>query len=174
MKRLKPWGCGNRGRYGDAMRTDPIDNGGLFIGRRPGTRPIKYRSLPEYRSPLRQRADRLLAALIVGVMVFVCLLFWGPLPIAWMWVGSHVQDWSGSPTLGIVSSFLGLLANLLVALMVMRRLDLFWILVRRAGGLDQRAGMIERVFGLCASVGTVLFFGWLFVFAGPDPLAPLR
>jgi hypothetical protein len=174
MKRLKPWGCGNRGRYGDAMRTDPIDNGGLFIGRRPGTRPIKYRSLPEYRSPLRQRADRLLAALIVGVMVFVCLLFWGPLPIAWMWVGSHVQDWSGSPTLGIVSSFLGLLANLLVALMVMRRLDLFWILVRRAGGLDQRAGMIERVFGLCASVGTVLFFSWLFVFAGPDPLAPLR
>jgi hypothetical protein len=156
------------------MRTDPIDNGGLFIGRRPGTRPIKYQSLPQYGSPLRQRADRLLAVLILGAMVSLCLLFWGPLPIAWMWVGSQVQDWTGSPTLGIVSSFLGLLANLLVALMVMRRLDLLWILVRRAAGLDQREGMIGRVFGACATVGTVLFFGWLFVFAGPDPLAPLR
>jgi hypothetical protein len=156
------------------MRTDPIDNGGLFIGRRPGTRPIKYRALPQYGGPLRQRADRLLAVLILGAMVSLCLLFWGPLPIAWMWVGSHVQDWTGSPILGIVSSFLGLLANLLVALMVMRRLDLFWILVRRAGGLDQREGMIGRVFGACATVGTVLFFGWLFGFAGPDPLAPLR
>jgi hypothetical protein len=156
------------------VRTDPIDNGGLFIGRRPGTRPIKYRAVPEYGSPTRQRADRLLAALIVGVMVLVCLLFWGPLPIAWMWVGSHVQDWTGSAILGIVSSFLGLLANLLVALMVLRRLDLFWILARRAGGVDQREGMIGRVFGLCASVGTVLFFSWLLVFAGPDPLAPLR
>jgi len=156
------------------MRTDPIDNGGLFIGRRPGTRPIKYRSLPEYRSPLRQRTDRLFAVLIISVMTFVCLLFWGPLPIAWMWVGSQVQGWSGSAILGLVSSFLGLLGNLLVALMVMRRLDLFWILVRRAGGLDQREGMIGRVFGTCAAVGTVLFFSWLLVFAGPDPLARLR
>jgi hypothetical protein len=155
------------------MRTDPTNNGGLFIGRRPGTRPIKYRALPEYGSPWRQRLDRGLAALVLAAMIGVCLLFWGPLPIAWMWVGSQVDYWSGSMFLGMVVAFLGLLANLIVGLMVMRRLDLAWILVRRAGGLDQREGMIGRVFAVCAAVGATLFFAWLFLIAGPTPvLAP--
>ena len=38
------------------MRTDPTDTGGLFIGRRPGTRPIQYRDAPEYRGGARQRS----------------------------------------------------------------------------------------------------------------------
>ena len=29
------------------VRTDPTDNGGLFVGRRPGTAPVRYRDLPE-------------------------------------------------------------------------------------------------------------------------------
>ena len=130
------------------MRTDPTDNGGLFIGRRPGTRPIKYRALPEYGHPWRQRFDRGLAGLILAATVLVCLLFWGPLPVAWMWVGSQVDYLTGSTFLGIVVAFLGLLATLLVGLMVMRRLDLLWILVRRAGGHDQREGIIGRVFAV--------------------------
>ena len=32
---------------GKRMKTDPTDTGGLFVGRRPGTRPIRYRALPE-------------------------------------------------------------------------------------------------------------------------------
>jgi hypothetical protein len=155
------------------MRTDPTDNGGLFIGRRPGTRPIKYRALPKYAKPWRQRLDRGAAAVILIAMFGVCLLFWGPLPIAWMWVGSQVDYLSGSTFLGMVVAFFGLLANLVVGLMVMRRLDLVWILVRRAGGVDQREGTIGRVFAVCSAVGAALFFAWLFLFAGPTPqLAP--
>jgi hypothetical protein len=156
------------------MRTDPTENGGLFIGRRPGTRPIKYRSLPRYGKPWRQRLDRGLARMILAVMIVVCLLFWGPLPIAWVWVGSQVDYLSGSTFLGMVVAFLGLLGNLIVGLMVMRRLDLAWILTRRAGGLDQRDGMIGRVFAVSAAVGATLFFGWLLLFAGLTPqLAPI-
>src|SRR5688572_24639423 len=101
------------------MRTDPTDNGGLFIGRRPGTRPVKYRALPKYGSPWRQRLDRGLAVLVLAAMTFVCLLFWGPLPVAWVWVGSQASYWWGSMFLGIVVAFLGLLGNLIVGLMVM-------------------------------------------------------
>jgi hypothetical protein len=156
-----------------AMRTDPTDNGGLFIGRRPGTRPIRYRALPNYATPWRQRLDRGLAGLLLAAMVLVCLLFWGPLPIAWMWVGSQVEYLAHSTFIGIVVAFLGLLGNLIVGLMVMRRLDLTWILVRRAGGHDQRQGVIGRVFAVCSAVGAVLFFAWLLLFAGPTPqLAP--
>ena len=156
------------------MRTDPTENGGLFIGRRPGTRPIKYRALPRYGKPWRQRLDRGLAGVMLAAMTFVCLLFWGPLPLAWMWVGSQVDYLSGSTFLGMVVAFLGLLGNLLVGLMVMRRLDLAWILVRRAGGHDQRAGVIGRVFAVCSAVGATIFFAWLMLFAGPTPqLAPI-
>lgn len=155
------------------MRTDPTENGGLFVGRRPGTRPVRYRALPEYGSPWRQRVDRGAAALIVAVMVGICVLFWGPLPVGWLWIGSQVNYWSGSTFLGIVVAFIGLLFTLLGGLMVMRRLDLFWILVRRAGGHDQREGMITRVFAFSAVVGATLFFGWLLLFAGIGPtLAP--
>lgn len=157
------------------MRTDPTNNGGLFIGRRPGTRPIKYRALPTYGNPWRQRLDRALATLIMLAMVGICLMFWGPLPVGWMWVGSQVEYWAQSMFLGIVVAFVGLLANLIVGLMVMRRLDLAWILVRRAGGHDQRHGMIGRVFAVCSAIGCVLFFGWLFLLAGPTPqLAPIE
>jgi hypothetical protein len=155
------------------MKTDPTDTGGLFVGRRPGTRPIRYRSLPQYGRPWRQRFDRTLAGLLLAAMVLVCLLFWGPLPVAWMWVGSQVNYWSASTFLGIVTAFVGLLFTLLVGLMVMRRIDLLWILFRRAGGHDQREGMIARVFAVCAAVGASLFFAWLLIFGGLGPtIAP--
>ena len=66
------------------MKTDPTDTGGLFVGRRPGTRPIRYRALPRFRGALRQRVDRGMALGILGLMVVVNLLYWGPFPVAWM------------------------------------------------------------------------------------------
>jgi hypothetical protein len=155
------------------MRTDPTDNGGLFVGRRPGTRPVKYRSSPRYAGERRQRIDRALAAALLALMVFVNLLFWGPLPLGWLWVGSQVDYLSGSTFLGITVAFFGLLLTLLVALVLMRRIDVLWILFRRAGGHDQRQGSIGRVFAVTAAIGAVLFTGWLLLFAGLGPtLAP--
>lgn len=155
------------------MKTDPTETGGLFVGRRPGTRPIHYRALPRHGSPARQRFDRGLAALVLAANVFVCLMFWGPLPLAWLWVGSQVDYWSGSTFLGMVVAFFGLLGTLVVGLMIMRRLDLLWILARRAGGHDQREGIIGRVFAVSAVVGATLFFAWLLLYGGLAPsLAP--
>ena len=155
------------------MKTDPTDTGGLFISRRPGTRPIRYRAQPRFSGALRQRLDRGMAVAILGLMVVVNLLYWGPFPLAWLWVGSQVDGATGSTFLGIIVAFFGLLFTLIVGLMVLRRLDLAWILVRRAGGHDQRGGMVVRVFAVTAVVGATLFFGWLFFIGGLTPqLAP--
>jgi hypothetical protein len=155
------------------VKTDPTDTGGLFVGRRPGTRPIHYRALPRHGSRARQRFDRSLAGLILATNVFVCLMFWGPLPVAWLWVGSQVDYLTGSTFFGMTVAFLGLLATLVVGLMVMRRLDLLWILARRAGGHDQREGIIGRVFAVSAVVGATVFFAWLVLYGGLSPsLAP--
>jgi hypothetical protein len=153
--------------------TDPTDTGGLFIGRRPGTRPVVYKDTPEYAGEARQRRDRLLAALILAFMVFVNLLFWGPLPLGWLWVASQIDYQTGSTFLGITVAFFGLLVTLMVALSLLWRIDRFWILVRRAAGFDQRSGMIGRVFAYSAVVGVTIFSIWLLLFAGLGPsLAP--
>lgn len=148
-------------------RTDPTDNGGLFIGRRPGTAPVKYRALPQRGTHTRLVLDRWLAFGLLAAMVFVCLLFFGPIPVAWLWIASRVQYAFGTVTLAIFVGFLGMLLTLLLGLRVLRRLDLTWILVRRAAGVDQREGVMSRVFAYSAAIAAILFFGWLILIAGP-------
>lgn len=155
------------------MRTDPTDTGGLFIGRRPGTAPVTYRALPRLRGARRRRADALLASAILALMILVNLLFWGPIPMAWLWVASQVEYVTGSVSLGIAIGFLGMLLTLLGGLILLRTLDHAWILVRRAAGTDQRSGVVGPVFAATAAVGAIAFATWLLVFAGLGPtLAP--
>ena len=151
------------------MRTDPTDNGGLFIGRRPGTRPVHYRVIPVPQGAIRQAADKLFAAALLAVMMLVSLTFWGPIPAGWLWIGGQVQHQTGSGGLAIVVSCLGILATLLVGLVLLKQLDGFWVLVRRAAGHDQRTGTIGPVFAIATAVGVTLFVLWFLLLAGPGP-----
>jgi hypothetical protein len=155
------------------MRTDPTDNGGLFIGRRPGTRPIRYRALPPRGSRRRRVIDGLVAGFLLVLMTLIGASFWGPIPLAWLWVASMVDFYSGSVGLGIVVGFAGMLFTLLCGLVLMRRLDLLWILVRRAGGHDQRGGVVGTIFAVAAAIGVTVFTVWFLGIEGPGPtLAP--
>jgi hypothetical protein len=56
---------------------------------------------------------------------------------------------------------------------VLKRIDRFWILARRAAGHDQRQGVLGRVFAITAVVGTVAFTFWLLFIGGlGSTLAP--
>jgi hypothetical protein len=155
------------------MRTDPSDTGGLFVGRRPGTRPIKYRGIPERGDRRRQRRDSVMAAAILVLMTLIGVSFWGPIPAGCLWVGSQIDYWTDSVGVGIFSAFVVMLAALFLGLAAMKRLDHTWILVRRAAGHDQREGVIGRIFAISAGIGVVLFTIWLLIFAGLGPtLAP--
>ena len=57
------------------VRTDPTDTGGLFVGRRPGTAPVRYRTPPEPGSARRRRFDALVAAGVLLAIILVNLLF---------------------------------------------------------------------------------------------------
>ncbi|HEX8715243.1 MAG TPA: hypothetical protein VF706_06700 [Solirubrobacteraceae bacterium] len=149
------------------MRTDPSDNGGLFVGRRPGTAPVRYRALPERGSEKRQRVDGSFANMLFAGIVALSLLCWGPIPLACLWVGSQVNYLSGSVGLGILVAFIALFALLFGALALLRRLDQAWILVRRAAGHDQRSGVLGRVFGATAAVCALAFAFWFLVIHGP-------
>jgi hypothetical protein len=147
------------------VRTDPTDTGGLFVGRRPGTAPTRYRATPDELSASRRRLDGLLAHGILAAMIVVNLLFWGPLPALGLWVASQGQYRTGSVSVGILAGFASLLAALFGGLALLKRMDRVWILARRAAGHDQREGVLGRVFGTTAAVGAVGFTVWL-VFIG--------
>jgi hypothetical protein len=152
---------------------DPSDTGGLFIGRRPGTAPVKYREQPPAARAARQRADRGFAALLLVIETILCVSLWGPQPVGWLWVGSRVNYWTDSVSLGIVSAFLGMLATLFITLMIAKRVDHAWKLVRRASGIRQEKGALERIFMVSLLITAIPFLVWFFLIEGPGPsLAP--
>ena len=103
------------------MRTDPTDTGGLFVGRRPGTAPTRYRATPEELGARRRLVDGLLAHANLVAMILVNLLFWGPLPALGLWVASQGQYRTDSVGLGILLGFAFLLAALFGGLAVLKR-----------------------------------------------------
>jgi hypothetical protein len=149
------------------MRSDPSDNGGLFVSRRPGTAPVRFRALPRRGSHARQRVDGSLANTLLATMIAGSLLCWVPIPLACLWVGAQVNYLSGSVSLGILMAIVALFVLLFGALTLLRRLDHAWILVRRAAGHDQRSGALPRVFGITAAVCALAFTFWFVVIHGP-------
>ena len=154
-------------------RNDPTDTGGLFIGRRPGTGPLHYRGAPERGGPGRRRADAVLAGAVLVVEFLACLTLWGPQPLGWLWVGSQVNYHTGSVSFGILVAFVGMIATLMLTLALLVRLDGIWKVIRRAGGIDQRDGVLSRIFMVTAIVAALAFGFWFLIIEGPGPtLAP--
>jgi len=154
---------------------DPTDTGGLFIGRRPGTAPLRYRGTPVEAGPTRRGFDKGLAALLLVIEFVLCVSVWGPQPLFWLWFGSQVDYWTGSVSAGIGSAFAGMMLTLVVTLMLAKRVDHAWKLVRRAAGYRQEKGMIERIFILALIVVGSAFAFWFFIIVGPGPqLAPTQ
>jgi hypothetical protein len=151
---------------------DPTDTGGLFIGRRPGTAPVRYREV-EPSSERRKRADGLLAHGLLAIELLLCLSLFGPQPLAWLWIGSQVQYLTGYVTAGIATILLGCLASLMLTMALAKRVDHAWKLVRRAAGHRQERGALERIFAASVGIALILFAFWFFVIQGPGPsLAP--
>jgi hypothetical protein len=123
----------------------------------------------------RRHADEWLARFILVVEVAFCLTLWGPQPAGWLWIGGHMQGWTGSVEAGITVAFAGMLLTVFLTLMAVKRLDFAWRLVRRAAGHDQTSGLVERVFVVSAGIAVVVFSFWFLVIAGPGPqIAPWR
>ena len=152
---------------------DPTDTGGLFIGRRPGTAPLRYRGTPVEAGPARRSFDKGLSTLLLVIEFVLCVSVWGPQPLFWLWFGSQVDYWTGSVSAGIASAFAGMMLTLMITLMLAKRVDHAWKLVRRAAGYRQEKGMIERIFIVAFVVVGSAFAFWFFIIVGPGPsLAP--
>jgi hypothetical protein len=152
---------------------DPTDTGGLFIGRRPGTGPLRYRGTPTPGGAGRRTLDRLVAGFLLVVETLLCVSLWGPQPIGWLWFGSQVNYWTDSVTAGITSAFLGMVMTLFITLALAKRVDHAWRLVRRAAGHEQKEGVLNQIFVIALMIVGTAFLIWFFLIQGPGPsLAP--
>jgi len=147
---------------------DPTDTGGLFIGRRPGTGPVRYRDVKPS-SEKRRRYDRWLARALLALELALCLSLFGPQPLAWLWIGSQVDYVTGYVTAGISTVMLGCLASLMLTMAAGKRVDHAWKLVRRAAGHRQEQGALERIFAMSVGVAAVAFTFWFLIIEGPGP-----
>jgi hypothetical protein len=150
------------------MRSDPSDTGGLFLGRRPGAAPTRFRGAPPQGDERRRRADGVLANLLFAAMIAISLLCWGPIPVACLWLGSRADYALDSAGAGIVVSFASAGIALFGSLSALGKIDRAWILVRRAAGRDQRTGMLARIFAAAAVIGAAAFTFWFLVILGPN------
>jgi hypothetical protein len=149
--------------------SDPTDTGGLFVGRRPGTAPVHFKAAPPDTSRRQLRRDSLLASGLLVVEVVLCLSLFGPQPLAWLWLGSQVDYLTGYVTAGISTIILGCLASLMLTMVVAKRVDHAWKLVRRAAGHRQERGALESIFAASLGVLLVAFGIWFFLLEGPGP-----
>jgi hypothetical protein len=149
-------------------RNDPTDTGGLFIGRRPGTAPLRYRKQPVPAGGKRRRFDAVLAAGILVVETLLCATLWGPQPAAWLWLGSQLYHETDSIGLAILVAFVGMLTTILGTLAITMRLDRWWKIVRRASGHEQEKGALERIFVISMGVALIGFVLWFLVLEGPS------
>jgi hypothetical protein len=148
---------------------DPTDTGGLFIGRRPGTAPVRWRDDIAPASDRRRRADNVLADCLLALEILLCLSLLGPQPVAWLWVGSQVDYLTGHVTAGIATVLLGCLASLMLTMAAAKRVDHGWKLVRRAAGHRQERGALERIFAISVAAAVVAFGFWFLIIQGPGP-----
>ena len=87
---------------------DPTDTGGLFVGRRPGTRPVRFPVNAKPSEGSRRGAEKAIAAGLLVIETILCVSVWGPQQLFWLWFGSHAQYWTGSVEVGISSAFVGM------------------------------------------------------------------
>jgi hypothetical protein len=156
---------------------DPSDTGGLFIGRRPGTRPVRLPAGTKPSEGRRRRADKAFAAFLLFLETLLCISVWGPQPLFWLWFGSQVDYWTSSVSVGILAAFVGMLATLFITLSLARRVDHGWKLVRRAAGYKQERGALERIFVVALIIVATGFWFWFIILNGPgssivSPRAP--
>jgi len=154
---------------------DPTETGGLSIGRRPGTAPLRYRARPTHAGPVRRRTDAMFAAALLAAEALLLATLWGPQPAGWLWIGSRIFYNTGSVGLAVVVAFVGMLLTILATIGLAMRLDRAWMLVRRASGHEQEKGALERIFVTSMVLAGTVFVIWFLVVQGPGPdIAPSR
>jgi hypothetical protein len=128
-------------------------------------------SSPPAAPPLRRvlRASQA-AALLVAMMFLGSLVLWVGVPVAWLWIGSRLQNGTSLAT-AIGAMMTGMLLSVTVLLAALGWLSrLHSELQERRGVPESETTALEQVLVSSAVFAVVGFFVWFFGFSGSSPI----
>ncbi len=106
----------------------------------------------------------MLALMFAGAMAL-----WIGVPIAWLWIGSRVQEATGSVGAALGVMFVGAVVTIGAIVLLLGRLNEGYAHLREARGRESFGQVpLEGVLVLSAFIALVLFVVW-FVMAGGAP-----
>jgi len=110
------------------------------------------------------------AGLLVAMMFLGSLVLWVGVPVAWLWIGSRLQNGTSLAT-AVGAMMIGMLLSITVLLAMLGRLS------RRHTEVQERRGVpegettaLELVLVSSAVVAVTAFFVWFFGFSGSSPI----
>ena len=103
------------------------------------------------------------AAAVLMLEVLGALMMWGPIPVAWVWVGARAYDATGSFVAGASAWFLGFAVTLWMIAGALARLDRIWVRLRNRAGDAQAQGAMTQVIVVTATFALAAFFLWFYV-----------
>lgn len=112
------------------------------------------------------RVHEVRAKALLTLMVLLAMTAFGPVEIAWLWVGSQLQSKTDSLGLALAVTFVGILVYVIGLIFVLKWLELAWRSVRRSEtGGTEAANVLEFVFVVAVGVMATAFAVW-FLFGG--------
>ena len=129
-------------------------------------------SLPRAASPHLRRVLRAsqAAALLVAMMFLGSLVLWVGMPVAWLWIGSRLQEVTSLAN-AIGAMMIGMLLSVAVLVAILGRLgSLHTEIQERRGVPEGQMTALELVLVSSAVIAVVGFFVWFFGFSGSSPI----
>jgi uncharacterized membrane protein YbhN (UPF0104 family) len=128
-------------------------------------------SSPPTAHPLRRALRASQAAVLLVAMMFLgSLVLWVGVPVAWLWIGSRLQNATSLAT-ATGAMMIGMLLSVALLLAVLGSLS------RRHTELQERRGVpegettvLELVLVSSAVVAVIGFLVWFFGFSGSSPI----
>jgi hypothetical protein len=93
------------------------------------------------------------------------LAMWAAIPLAWLWIGGRVYSLTSSLGLDVLVAFAGFVGTLVLAVALLRRLDVIWIALRQRAGYEQKEGALTEVVTISATFALLIFVGWYYLFS---------
>jgi hypothetical protein len=111
----------------------------------------------------KHQAPAVGAAAVLMLEVLGALMMWGPIPVAWVWVGARAYEATGSFVAGAAAWFLGFAVTLWIVALTLARLDRVWIRLRHRAGDARPQGVMTQVIVVTATFALAAFFLWFYV-----------
>ena len=109
--------------------------------------------------------------ILILIMLGGGLVLWVGVPVAWLYIGSHIQASTGSLGTAMGAMMIGSIVSILVIVSVLGWLNRVHQELREARGLDDHGQTaLEAVMTVSAGLALLGFGAWFFLFSGASPL----